>query len=201
MDKKDLLEKLKRQGHSSKVLDAFDKVDRLDFISSGYVNQAYEDIALPIGSEQTISQPSTIAFMLDLLDPQPRDRILEVGSGSGYVLALLSEMVPSAKIFGTERVMELYESSRRKLKDRKNVAVEYTPKQLGLEDEAPFDRILASASASELPKPLIKQLEESGILVCPVINSIIKAEKTSKGLNTREYFGFTFVKLYEKKLS
>ena len=105
--KNNLIDSLYNQGFKENIVKAFEKVEREAFIPDTYRSGAYEDIALPIGQGQTISQPSTIAFMLDLLDVQNGQKILEVGSGSGYVLALLSEMNSEGKIMGAERIEEL----------------------------------------------------------------------------------------------
>lgn len=201
MDKRQLLEKLKAQEFSERIIQAFSKVDRSRFVLTTHFEQAYDDRALPIECSQTISQPSTIAFMLELLDVRLSESILEVGSGSGYVLALLAEINPQAEIFGTERFEELVQKSREKLSGFGNVEVIHSPKQLGLPDKAPFERILVSASAIELPKALVDQLNEGGVMVCPVNNSIIKAVKTLNGISTEEYFGFNFVKLHENDIN
>ena len=193
--KNNLIESLRIQGFKENIVKAFEKVEREEFIPDTYRSAAYEDMALPIGRGQTISQPSTIAFMLQLLDVQDGQKILEVGSGSGYVLALLSEMNPSGKIIGTERISELVQSSREKLGKYENVEIFYTPHFIGLEEHSPFDRILVSASAQEIPQELIEQLKTSGILVIPVLNSIMRLEKKQKGSEIEEYEGFAFVPL------
>lgn len=198
MDKKEqLLQKLKEQGFSDAIVSAFKEVERRSFVLPAYHRHAYDDTALSIGHEQTISQPSTIAFMLSLLDPRSGSRILEVGSGSGYVLALLAVLAPEAEIIGTERIYKLVERSRGTLYGRKNIRIEYTPLELGFKEKQPFDRILVSASASRLPQELVDQLASGGIMVCPVGQSIVRARKTSHGLQTEKYRGFVFVRLYE----
>ena len=167
------------------------KIDRKKFVPKEYESLAYEDIALPIGYGQTISQPSTIAFMLGLLEINSNQKILEIGSGSGYVLALLSQAADNLDIYGVEIVPELVDRSKKLLKDIDNIKIFNASSELGLKTKAPFDRILVSASAKEFPKELISQLKEDGIIVCPVKNSIIKY----KNKNIEEYPGFAFVPL------
>lgn len=193
--KNNLIELLRNQGFKKDIVKAFEKVERERFVPDAYRSVAYEDTALPIGQGQTISQPSTIAFMLRLLNVQNGQKILEVGSGSGYVLALLSEMNPKGKIMGTERIEELVESSREKLEGHKNVEIFHTPDVIGLKEHSPFDRILVSASAKEIPQELIEQLKTDGILVLPVVNSIMRIEKTQEGNKVKEHEGFAFVPL------
>lgn len=193
--KNNLIDSLRDQGFEENIVQAFEQVDRERFVPESYVEEAYEDKALPIGQGQTISQPSTIAFMLQLLDVQNRQKILEVGSGSGYVLALLSEINKEGTIFGTERIKELVDSSQKRLEEFKNVKVFHTPETLGLEKLSPFDRILTSASAQEIPQELVEQLNTGGVLVLPVKNSIVKLVKTTKGNRIEEYEGFVFVPL------
>lgn len=198
MTKEELVEKLKAKGFSEKIVKAFAKVDRGKFIPDKYQTYAYEDAALPIGHEQTISQPQTIAFMFTLLDIEDGQKILEVGSGSGYVLELLANLAKGAKIYGTERIASLVERSTKTLSGYKNIQIFHSPDILGLPKEGPFDRILISASAEKLPKEILDQLKERGILVCPVKESIIKAKKEKGKIKTEEFPGFIFVPLITK---
>ncbi len=193
--KNNLIEALRNQGFKENMIKAFEEVEREEFVPDSYRSMAYENIALPIGQGQTISQPSTIAFMLELLNVQNGQKILEVGSGSGYVLALLSAINPKGKIIGTERIEELVNSSKEKLGEYKNIEVFYTPNFIGFEKHSPFDRILVSASAQEIPQELIEQLKTNGVLVLPVLNSIMRVEKTKKGNKVQSYEGFAFVPL------
>jgi len=193
--KNNLINALENQGFEKNIVKAFKKVKREEFVPASYRGAAYDDAPLPIGQGQTISQPSTIAFMLHLLNVQDGQIILEVGSGSGYVLALLSEMNPNGKIIGVERIEELLEASKQKLEKYKNIEVFHTPKILGIKELSPFNRILVSASAQEIPQELVEQLKTNGILVIPVINSIMRLEKTQEGNKIQEYEGFVFVPL------
>ncbi len=197
MNKEDLIRHLEEQKFPKDIIDAFSKVERKDFIPEELQEQSYEDIALPIGQEQTISQPYTIAFMLTILQPENKQRILEVGSGSGYVLALLNELNPEGETYGIERINQLAEKSKQVLKDRKNIEVINKDGSKGLQEKAPFDRILVSASCDTIPQKLVNQLEYNGILVAPVKNSIIVVKKKSGGNEIREYPGFSFVPLIE----
>jgi len=198
MDKKELLEKLREEKFSGKIIQAFEKVRREEFVPKGGEKYAYRDIPLYIGYGATISQPYTIAFMLDLLKVKDKQKILEIGSGSGYVLALLSELSPDGKIFGIERIKELADSSKEKLKKYKNIEVIHGNGFKGLEKEALFDRILVSASAEEIPYNLINQLKEKGILVTPVRSSILRIVKEKKENKIEEYPGFAFVPLIDE---
>jgi protein-L-isoaspartate(D-aspartate) O-methyltransferase len=198
MNKKELIKSLRRRGFSEKIIRAFEKIKREEFIPEEEQKYAYEDIALPIGYMQTISQPYTIAFMLDLLELKDGQKILEVGSGSGYVLALISQISKNGKIFGVERIKELAENSRKKLEKYKNIKIIHGSGFRGLKEEAPFDRILVSASARSIPEALIRQLKYNGILVIPVRNSILKIKKTKKGSKIDEFPGFVFVPLIEE---
>ncbi|MCD4760480.1 L-isoaspartyl protein carboxyl methyltransferase [bacterium] len=195
VNKETLLQKLKDNNFSDKIVQAFSKVDRSVFIPPKYQGNAYQDIALPIGQGQTISQPYTIAFMLNLLELEGKQRILEVGSGSGYVLALLNQLSKNSKIFGTEKIYDLVERSQIILDKYNNIKIVHTPDTLGLSDQGLFDRILVSAAADQLPTELLEQLDNHGVLVCPVRNSIIKACKEAGKIKAKEYPGFAFVPL------
>lgn len=189
--KNNLIDALKKQGFEQKIVKAFEKVKREEFVPDAYKGLSYEDIALSIGEGQTISQPSTIAFMLSLLEVKNGNKVLEVGSGSGYVLALLSNMNPDGEVYGVERIKSLVKLSSDRLSKIKNVQVHSASQKLGLEKYAPFDRILVSASGDEIPQDLVKQLAPGGIMVIPVNESIIKF---SEGI-VEEHEGFVFVPL------
>ena len=197
MKKEDLIEDLRKRGFSEKIIKAFEKIKRENFIPENLRKHSYEDIPLPIGYEQTISQPYTIAFMLNFLELEDKQKILEVGSGSGYVLALISEICKKCKIFGIERIKELAESSKKRLTKYKNVKVIYGDGSKGLEKEKPFDRILASAAAKNIPQKLVNQLKIRGILVAPVRSSIVKIQRFTNENKIKEYPGFRFVPLIE----
>jgi protein-L-isoaspartate(D-aspartate) O-methyltransferase len=168
-----------------RILAAFEHVPRAAFLPPDLVGRAYEDQALPIGLDQTISQPSMIALMLDALDCQPRHRVLEVGSGSGYVLALLSHL--GCDVFGIERQAELAARARETLRHIgvTDVVVQEGDGTLGLPAHAPYDRILVSAGAAAIPDALVAQLREGGRLVMPVGGAesqiLVTCERDDKG--------------------
>jgi protein-L-isoaspartate(D-aspartate) O-methyltransferase len=170
-------------------------VQREKYLSDKLQTFAYQDIALPIGYEQTISQPSTIAFMLELLSLYNKHKVLEVGCGSGYLLSILAEMNYNLDIYGTELLIELVNFASERLKEYKNVQIQHTPNSLGLRDKAPFDRIIVSAATSKIPKELFKQLREGGIMVIPIKNSIYKVIKKNNKKQITQYPGFDFVPL------
>ncbi|MFA6338868.1 MAG: protein-L-isoaspartate O-methyltransferase [Candidatus Paceibacterota bacterium] len=199
--KEQLLDQLK---NASKVFEnqlieeAFTKIDRADFVPEDYNIEAYEDYPLPIGYDQTISQPTTTAFMLELLDPKPGEKILDVGSGSGFTTALLAQIVgKKGEVWGVEIIPELVEISKQSIVkyNLPQAHIELT-KKMGRAEKAPFDKILVSASAKELPGELINQLKVGGIMVIPVEETIYKIKKTEKGFEEEKDFpGFLFVPL------
>ena len=197
MNKEQLLESLKMHGFSEEIVNAFSKVKRENFIPEDEIGFAYYDEPLPIGYGQTISQPYTIAFMLNLLELKDEQKILEIGSGSGYVLALINQLGRNLKIYGVECIGELVKKSKSILKNHSNIKIIYGSGFKGLKKYAPYDRILISASANEIPQDLIKQLKNNGVLVIPVKNSIFQIKKTKKKIIKKEFPGFVFVPLIE----
>lgn len=183
-----------------RILDAFEHVPREAFLPAELLERAHDDTALPIGLGQTISQPSMIALMLAALDCSPRHRVLEVGSGSGYVLALLSSL--GCEVFGIERHPELAARARETLRGIgvTDVVVQEGDGTLGLPAHAPFDRILVSAGAAAIPDALLAELAEGGRLVMPVGGSetqiLVTCERDDKGtLHYRAGAGCVFVPL------
>lgn len=153
------------------VLDAMKSVPRHEFVPEAYRRLAYADRPLPIGLDQTISQPYIVALMTELVDPKPGDRILEVGTGSGYQAAVISRIVK--EVYTIEIIPELAESARERLQrlGYENVTVRQGDGYLGWPEEAPFDGILVTAGATEIPKPLVDQLKPGGRMVIPVSTS------------------------------
>jgi len=151
-----------------RVLNAMLRVPRHEFVPGPYRAQAYEDHPLPIGDNQTISQPYIVALMLETLSISPNDKVLEVGTGSGYVTALLAEL--AAEVFSVERHSTLAGKARELLAalGYSNVRVFTGDGTLGLPAVAPFDAILVSAAALDLPSPLISQLRENGRMIIPI---------------------------------
>jgi len=149
MNKTALLEHLKRLKFSDQIINAFSIVKREDFIDPKFLSFAYEDPPLPLGEGSTISQPYTIAFMLTLLDLRDRNKILEIGSGCGYVLAIINEMIQYPEIFGVEINEDTCRASIVRFQNYQNVLIFYQDGKSGLPQYAPFDRILISAACPE----------------------------------------------------
>lgn len=185
---------------SREIISAFKKIDRKNFVLPEYKDEAYADIALPIGYGQTISQPTVVAFMLELLKPKKGDRILDVGSGSGWTTALLAELVGSkGKVYGLELLPELAAMGKKNLNRYKFSQAEIRQAEssrLGLPHKAPFDKILVSATSDEIPHELISQMKTGGIMVIPVGNAVLKVVKKGEDdIETEKYEGFSFVPL------
>jgi protein-L-isoaspartate(D-aspartate) O-methyltransferase len=178
---------------------AFAAVPREDFLPPAERPWAGGDHPLPIGHGQTNSQPTTVANMLALLEPGPGHRVLDVGSGSGWTTALLARLVaPDGRVLGTEIVPELVERGRAALAPYADGRAEIraaVPGVLGLPEEAPFDRILVSAEARQMPAPLVDQLAEGGILVVPVAGAMHRVRRTAGGLEDTEHGWYRFVPL------
>jgi protein-L-isoaspartate(D-aspartate) O-methyltransferase len=182
-----------------KVLAALCKVPRHLFVSEALRDQAYGDYPLPIGEQQTISQPYIVAEMTQALQPNEQDRILEIGTGSGYQAAILAEIV--FRVYTVERISPLYVQARKlfdKLKYH-NIVTKYTDGTLGWEDESPFDGIIVTAGAPEIPKALVSQLAIGGRMVIPVGNQysqeLIKLYRDERGIHKTNLGGCRFVKL------
>ena len=189
-----------------RIVRAFKDVDRIYFVRNQDKAIAYYDEALPIGFEATISQPTTVAIMLELLQPHKGDIILDVGSGSGWTSALLSYIAgEEGMVYGVELILDLVKFSRNNLtkfykaysKQFRNLKLLQVKKDvLGLPNKAPFDKILVSASAQDLPQELVTQLKSKGRLVIPVQHSIWKIDKNlNDDITKKEYPGFVFVPL------
>jgi protein-L-isoaspartate(D-aspartate) O-methyltransferase len=182
-----------------KVLFALHRVPRHLFVSEALRDQAYGDFPLPIGEQQTISQPYIVAEMTQALQPNEEDRILEIGTGSGYQAAVLAEIV--YRVYTIERISSLYVKTRKlfdKLKYH-NIVTKYSDGTLGWEDKSPFDGIIVTAGAPEIPKHLVSQLAVGGRLVIPVgdqySQELIKLYKDEQGIHTTNLGGCRFVKL------
>jgi len=168
---------------SPDVIRAFRKIPREKFVLERYIEHSYDNIPLPILENQTISQPLTIAAMTEALQPSNGQKILEVGAGSGYQAALIAEIIGrSGRIITTDRIKELVIFARNNLKKTgyNNITVvEYDGSQ-GYEKEAPYDRIIVTASAPEIPEALINQLKKGGKLVIPVKDEMFLVEKNKE---------------------
>ncbi len=185
------------------VLNAIRHIPRHLFLDSGFEDHAYQDKAFPIGAEQTISQPYTVAFQTELLQLKPNHKILEIGTGSGYQTAVLLHL--KAKVYTIERQLELFKKTNLFF-DKMG----YRPKKVifgdgykGLPEEAPYDCILVTAGAPKVPKPLLEQLKVGGRLVIPVgIDEQIMTvyiRKSEKEFERKEMGAFRFVPLLEDK--
>lgn len=202
-----LINDLIRNGYlkTDAIINAFSDIDRRDFVPEDLEKEAEANIPLPIGSGQTISQPLTVAFMLELLDPREGNNILDVGSGSGWTTALLAHIVgEKGKITAIERIERLFEFGKENI-DRysfiKSGIVEcYNGDGTkGFPRHAPYDRILVSAMAPEIPKKLAEQLAIEGKMVIPVHNDIWFVQRKGKDdYYTEEFSGFSFVPLIEE---
>jgi protein-L-isoaspartate(D-aspartate) O-methyltransferase len=169
MDREELLASLRRRGLDRDVLAAVAAVPRERFVPEALRDRAWEDGALPIAAGQTISQPSLVAYMVALLRLRPRDRVLDVGTGSGYHAAVLAQL--AAHVYSVELHSELADAAREALADAgvANVSVFWGDGTQGWPDEAPFDAInVAAACDGELPRELLEQLADAGRLVAPV---------------------------------
>lgn len=188
-----------------RILKAFNEIKREDFIPEEYKLHAYGDYPVPIPGGATISQPTTVLMMTQALEIKPGQKILEVGTGSGYQVAILSKLVGNkGRIISTEVVKEIEDYAKKNLKKAgiKNVAVIFTDGSVGYAKEAPYDRIIATAACPAIPEPLVKQLKEGGILLAPVgskySQEMIKARKTKGKLVTESLGDFVFVPLQGK---
>ena len=204
MDKKELMRRLEEDTKVFKnpaVKAAFEAIDRRDFVGDDYSFEAYEDYPLPTKNGQTISQPTTVAFMLELLDPQKGDHVLDIGSGSGWTSVLLGHIVgKDGKVVGTEIQPELVEQGRNNLKKYKDLPVEImlADKEAGMLRKGPYNRILGGAAFKDKNDQsiaeLLLQLLSGGVMVVPAGDSIFKFEKKDDDeYFETEYPGFAFV--------
>jgi protein-L-isoaspartate(D-aspartate) O-methyltransferase len=192
---------LRRRGISNQaVLRAMDEVPREHFVEAPYADEAYADMALPIACGQTISQPYVVAYMTEALDVKPHHRVLEVGTGSGYQAAVLSRI--ARDVVSIERYRTLAESARIRLATLgyDNVDVVVGDGLAGVPERAPYDRIIVTAAAEEVPQPLVDQLADDGVMILPLgphsgVQSLVKLTKTKQGLAREELIAVRFVPL------
>ncbi len=201
---KHLIENLIAEGYlrTPEIISAFYEIDRRDFVPEYLKSEAQVNAPLPIGYGQTISQPLTVAFMLELLQPKKGNKILDVGSGSGWQSSLLAYIVgEKGMVFAVERIPELSKFGRKNASKYgfKNLEFIVGDGSQGYEKKAPYDRIIVAASAADvIPKKLKDQLKEKGRLVIPVGNSIWLVTKKGKDkYEEKEFPGFAFVPLIE----
>ncbi len=186
----------------SRTLEAMEKIDRGAFLRGLFAERAYEDMPLPIPCGQTISQPSVVGLMTQALDVRPRDKVLEVGTGSGYQAAVLSLL--ARRVYTVDRHRRLVREAREVFEalGLTNITAIAADGSFGLPDQAPFDRILVTAAAEDPPGPLLAQLRVGGIMVVPVgqsdaVQSLIKVTRGETGFDYQELRPVRFVPLVE----
>lgn len=202
--RKKLVDHLRKKGISDEaVLEAINQVPRHLFLETAFLELAYDDRAMPIGEGQTISQPFTVAFQSQLLEVKKRDKILEIGTGSGYQACVLEKL--GAKVYSIERQRKLYEKTKALLTQMGfKINCYFGDGTLGLPSFAPFDKIIVTAGAPVVPQSLMDQLKPGGILVIPVGDEanqqMLRIRKTADGqMQTEEFDGFKFVPLLGKE--
>ena len=203
--RKRLVNEVRSKGVSDqRILDAVNKIPRHLFLDSSFLEFAYEDKPFPIGSGQTISQPYTVAFQTELLEVKKGQKILEVGTGSGYQACVLAEL--GAKVFSIERQKKLYEKTREFLPKigYRQIKLFYGDGYKGVPAFAPYDGILITAAAPEIPEKLVNQLKTGGVIVLPLgggdVQTMIRLTKKEDGSFSKEQFGaFRFVPLLKNK--
>lgn len=204
IERKELVEILKSRGISNqRVLDAFLKVERHQFVPDIMKQHSYNDVALPIGYGQTISQPYTVAFMTQALNPQPQQKILEIGTGSGFQAAILAEM--GARVFTIERNFDLYNLALKTFdKLSLKIAARCSDGTIGWDDFAPYDGIIVTAGGPTVPENLKKQLAVNGKMIIPVGDKKTQTMKiiskiSDKDFKIEEAPYFAFVPLIGKE--
>jgi len=198
-----LIKILRGKGISDeRILDAFRKVPRHEFLDGAMYAQAYDDNALPIGSGQTISQPYIVALMTQLLDLKKDEKILEIGTGSGFQTAILAQF--SRRVYTVESQRELAEISRRRLRNMgyENIAFKHGDGSAGWPQHAPYAKIIVTAAAPEIPEVLGNQLDIGGRMIIPIGDryhqELIVYDRTDHGFEKRSEGGVVFVPLLGK---
>lgn len=186
----------------ARVLTAMERIDRAHFVKGLFADKVYTDVPLPIASGQTISQPSVVGLMTQALDVSPRDKVLEVGTGSGYQAAILS--VLARRVYTIDRFKRLVADARAIFEEEglHNITAITGDGSFGYPEQAPFDRILVTAAAEDPPSPLLAQLRVGGIMVLPVgqsdaVQTLIRATRTETGYEYEELRQVRFVPLIE----
>ncbi|QQA44107.1 protein-L-isoaspartate(D-aspartate) O-methyltransferase [Pelagovum pacificum] len=186
----------------ARVLHAMEQTDRLRFVTGLFAERAYEDMPLPISCGQTISQPSVVGLMTQALNVQPRDKVLEVGTGSGYQAAILSHL--ARRVYTVDRHRRLVRDAQAVFDELGlvNITSMTADGSHGVPEQAPFDKIIVTAAAEDPPGPLLAQLRPGGIMVLPVgqsdaVQSLIRVERTDEGYEYEELRAVRFVPLVE----
>ncbi|MBO9450289.1 protein-L-isoaspartate(D-aspartate) O-methyltransferase [Tropicibacter sp. R16_0] len=186
----------------ARVLNAMEEIDRGPFVRGIFTDRAYEDMPLPIACGQTISQPSVVGIMTQALQVSPRDKVLEVGTGSGYQAAILSKL--ARRVYTVERHARLVREAQEIFQALQlvNITTMTADGSFGLPDQAPFDRIIVTAAAEDPPGPLLAQLKIGGIMVVPVgqsdaVQTLIRVRRSESGFDYDEIRPVRFVPLLE----
>ena len=203
--RKKLVEVVRGKGITDeRILNAINNIPRHFFLDSAFDEVAYEDRAFPIGEGQTISQPYTVAYQTQLLELKAFEKVLEIGTGSGYQACVLAEM--GAKVYTIERQKKLFEGNKKfsYLRKYHNIKFFYGDGYEGLPTYAPFDKIIITAAAPEIPKKLIEQLKPGGMMILPVggadVQRMMRITKLETGSIREEVFDhFSFVPMLEGK--
>jgi len=199
-----LMKELIEEGYlrTKSIIEAFQKIDRIDFVLEEYKNEAYGNYPLPIGFGQTISQPLTVAFMLELLEPKPGEKILDVGAGSGWQTSLLAYLAgEQGRVIAIEIIPELKKFAETNIEKYNFIKIGRVELILGdgskgYQKEAPFDKIIAAAAALSIPPAWKEQLKIGGVIVAPVGQNIVVLKKLNQNeFSQKQYFGFNFVPL------
>lgn len=181
----------------SNILSAIEKTPREKFIPENFRNQAYDNLALPIGDNQTISQPFVVAKMTQLLEVKKQHKVLEIGTGSGYQSVVLSKLV--RRVYTIERIKNLLIRAENIFKDLKisNIVTKYADGNLGWKEQIPFDRIIITAATNNISKEIVSQISNEGIIVSPIIKEnkqvLIKYKKKNNILNSEIFDNVLFV--------
>ena len=188
----------KRGIKNQQTLDAMRKILRHKFVPTDMMERAYDDSPLPIGYGQTISQPYIVAYMTAVINPEPGQKVLEIGTGSGYQAAVLAEIVD--EVYTIEIITELYSSAKKRLDDLgyKNITCINADGYYGIKKAAPFDAIVVTAASEHIPPPLIEQLKDGGKMIIPVgspfLNqTLILVEKNGEEIITTSLLPVRFV--------
>jgi len=205
-DRIGLIMQLRRRGISdTRVLRAMELVPREMFVDPAFADQAYADTALPIDCGQTISQPYVVAFMSEMLGVEPGDKVLEIGTGSGYQAAVLSHLC--RRVYTVERYRELQKAAADRFAALgiRNVVTIIGDGRLGWPPQAPFDRIIVTAASEEAPESLIEQLKTGGRMIVPLgktreTQSLVQIDKHEKGIEQAELLPVRFVPLVEGRV-